>query len=116
MIYAPPSKIKVPNSSDYMLSSGFDNKAYLKAEKEYIEAIRKLCEENYSGKYVGKIARFPVADGYAEYMIASLRPLKVIHLPIGDAYRYPYAERLHSKDFKATVDSQEAMERIFSKV
>ena len=49
------------------------------------------------GKNVGETIRFQHADGYAEYMVFSMKPLKLIHLNVGDAWDSPYAELLTPK-------------------
>lgn len=39
----------------------------------------------------GFLLTFPVADGRAIYRIVSTQPLKIEHIPLGDAYRIPDA-------------------------
>ena len=112
MIFAAPEYIKIPQFKDF-LKDGFDNKGYMEAEQQYTKELEEYCLENNSGKYVGKVARFGVADGYAMYMVASLRPLEMIHLPLGDAYNFPYVDRLKAKDFKENIDRQERLAEIF---
>jgi hypothetical protein len=41
---------------------------------------------------VGRIIRFPVADGYAIYFVTQLKPLKLRHLAFGDGYQSSAAE------------------------
>lgn len=43
-------------------------------------AFRELCE---SGK---PMIKFPVADGFAHYLVVSMQPLKLQHVPHGDGY------------------------------
>ena len=39
----------------------------------------------FVGEGVGEVFRFPLAGGYATYMVAQVDPPMVIHLPLGDA-------------------------------
>ena len=115
MIYATPSWIKAPNFPDFLGDEGFNNKAYLEAEEKYVQEVRDFCKERYNGKYTGELVRFPVADSYAEYMIASLRPLEIVHLETGDAYNYQHINRLKAKDFTDNVDARKRLDAIFTK-
>ncbi len=71
--------------------SNFDYKKEQLREEEHQKAlaihIRKM---GYTGKNTGRIARFPMADGYALYMFADAGAKSVlVHLPYGDGYDYP---------------------------
>lgn len=58
------------------------------AEQErYVNDVRTWVKERFAGPHTGEIIRFQVADGYAEYMVAQLRPLRLVHLKTMDAYR-----------------------------
>jgi hypothetical protein len=56
-----------------------------------------------------------VADGYAQYMVASLSPVELIHLPLWDAWQFDYAGRLTKKDIIEKINQRKAMEKLFSK-
>ena len=68
--------------------SNFNMEAYDKASNEYIEKCRQLCKDQKLGNsdLVGHVSQFPVADGYARYMIVCVKPMVVIHLPLDDGY------------------------------
>jgi len=105
MIYKAPDTIKRPSWND----------DYEKDTERYLEKLKNLCHTKGTGKYTTKIARFQVGDGYAEYMVISLRPLKLLHVDIGDCWEYQYIDRLKATDIKQNIDQQEAMAKLFSK-
>jgi len=109
-IYAAPEEIKVPKMD-------FANvQQWKKDEEKYIEELKAFCEEcNSGGKNVGEIIRFPVADGHAEYMVASMKPVELIHIPLGDCWDFQYAHRLTAKDVQEKIDQQKRLAQLFSK-
>lgn len=51
--------------------------------------FKKLLSESAAlpeGELVGAVAAFQYADGYAYYQVASTSPLKLRHIPVGDAW------------------------------
>ena len=68
----------------------------------------------YVEKHSGEIIHFPVADGRAEYMVLSLKPVMLIHLPVGDAWQFEYAERLTKADVIKKIKQQKALAEMFS--
>jgi hypothetical protein len=107
-IYSAPETIKKPEMD-------FTNMGAYKADNErFIKELKDLLLTRKKGKNVGEIIRFPVADGYAEYMVASMRPLELVHLPIYDAWEYPYINRLTAEDVNNKIAEQNAMERLFA--
>lgn len=110
-IYSPPDGVAVP---EYKFGDPLQE--YRKKQDEFIETVAAFCKNrNPNKEHVGKVIRFPHADGYAIYMVASLRPVELIHLPLGDAWEYPYVHRLSMSDVLEEINRQEALERIFSK-
>lgn len=112
-IYSVPDGITVPEIS-------FTNfKEYEKQCNEFKEKLREFVKkrkpfEEYGDEFVGEIIRFPVADGYAEYMVSSSKgPVELIHLPLMDAWEFQYAHRLTSKDVREKVAQQKAIEKHF---
>jgi hypothetical protein len=47
-------------------------------------------------------------------MVISMKPLMLIHLELGDAWCYQYANRLTAKDVQAKIDQQKAIDKLFS--
>jgi hypothetical protein len=108
-VYSTPAEIPVPEF-DWT-----DLKAYQEKENKFIEDLRKFCINRNNAEYVGEVIQFPVADGYAQYMVASLKPVELIHLPIVDAWQYPYIERLTKNDIVDKINQKRAMDKLFSR-
>lgn len=111
------------------LIGGFDIKVDFSADyKEYerqVQAGVEQCRESlannsttahHTGDMVGKVVKFQIADGYAEYMVVSEKPVQLIHLGFGDGYQIPDAHMrgLNLSDIREMVKSEEALARMFS--
>jgi len=57
-----------------------------------------------------------VADGYAQYMVECEKPLRLIHLPFGDAYSAgPVWERgLRITDVRQMVQRDKGLAKLFA--
>jgi hypothetical protein len=108
-IYSNPSQIPVPEL-DFQ---NFNN--YLKECEEYKIKLKEFISKSRKGKNIGEIIQFPVADGYAEYMVASMNPPQLIHIPTGDAWEFQYAHLLGEKEIQQEIDKQKALKELFSK-
>lgn len=106
-IYSSP--IPVPELN----FQNFNN--YLKECEEFKIKLKELISKNRKGKNIGEIIKFPVADGYAEYMVASMNPPEFIHIPTGDAWEFQYAHLLGEKEIQQEIDKQKALKKLFSK-
>jgi len=115
-IYSAPKSIKQP-IFNYTGKENYNKvfKAYRKDETRYCEKLREMLLARKKGKNVGEIISFPVADGAAEYMIASLRPLELVHLPLGDAWDFQYAHLLTAKEVNKKIEENKAMAEFFNK-
>lgn len=105
-VYNPPKEIGDPPK--------FKMETWRKDESTWLKKLKKWVTSRHKGEYAGEILRIPYADGYAEYMVMSLKPVKLIHIPLGDAWQFPYAERLQSNDIKAAIDTEKAMNAVFA--
>lgn len=108
-IYQAPKQFKLPLTS-------FFRDDWEKQIEDYIERVRDWCKSYHKGEYIGEVITFSVADGRAYYMVFSEKPLKLLHLPIGDCWEFPYVHRLTLKEVKQKVASQKALDRLFQKV
>lgn len=108
-VYSAPESIKVP-SLDFKNVQG-----YSEACEKYEADLKAMLQMRNKGKNVGEIIRFPVADGYAEYMVASMKPMELVHLPLGDAWHFQYAHLLTAKEVQEKIDQQKALEKLFKK-
>lgn len=107
-IYSAPETIKKPEMD-------FTNMGAYKADNErFVKELKDLLLTRKKGKNVGEIIRFPVADGYAEYMVASMRPLELVHLPLYDAWHFEYVDRLTAADVEAKITQQKNLQKLFA--
>jgi hypothetical protein len=65
-------------------------KEYYKDEQEIYNRVEKLSENAGPGLVPGKHLQFGVADGYAHYVVMSVRKrtVTVEHLPFADKYHF----------------------------
>jgi hypothetical protein len=61
------------------------------------------------------VVRSQVADGYAQYLVAATKPVQLVHLPFGDGYSFPLAERATKKDIVALIDSARAFKALVAR-
>lgn len=108
-IYSPPEELQAPELNIKLSWEESDQQA-----QEWLEQLRQFCKDNGAGKYAGKIVRDQVADGYAKYMVFSLRPLILIHIPLGDAWHSQWSHRWTASDVREMADREEAMVSMFS--
>jgi len=92
-----------------------DRDENIRREEEWLEKLSQWCKTHGSGKYGGQIVRDGVADGYAQYMVFSLRPLQLIHIPLGDAWQSRWAHRWTAADIKQMVERERALAELFSR-
>lgn len=109
-IYSPPASMPVPEFN------WEDIEAYEAANNKFIEDLRAFCKSRKNEKHVGEVIQFPVADGYAQYMVASLSPVELIHLPLWDAWEFEYASRLTKKDIIDKIEQRKALDKFFSSI
>jgi hypothetical protein len=110
-IFAAPGSIALPQWS---IKKTYEEN--LAEEKAYLSQLKDmLVKRKPTQNLVGEIIRFPMADGYAEYMVAATTPLELIHIPLGDAWDFQYAHRLTKKDVEDKIKNQKALEELFKK-
>ena len=81
-----------------------DIEQYDKDCAELIERLRQTFKERNNNKNVGEIIKFQVADGYAEYMVTSMKPVELIHLPFWDSYQSETAQLMTAKAIQEKID------------
>lgn len=65
---------------------------YCKRTEQMYESLEKKSAEAVAkNQAVGFIIHIPIADGYARYLVVKERPLTLVHIPFGDAWRAPEA-------------------------
>ena len=92
-----------------------DIEQYNKDCADLTDRLKKWCIERNNQKSVGEIIKFQVADGYAEYMVASTIPVQLIHLPFWDAYESEFAHLMTAKAIQEKIDQEIALAKLFSK-
>ena len=91
-----------------------DMKKSRENEKKFLKELKAYCIKRNPTESVGEIISFPVADGKAMYMVASLiQPVQLIHLPLGDEYQFPFVKRLTARDIRQLIKADKAMAEIF---
>ncbi len=56
---------------------------------------------------------FGVADGRALYMVYSLSPAVLIHVPLGDAWQYRGIEHFSARGLRQEVERQRAWNKVW---
>lgn len=115
-VYACPEGFEEP-TVDYR---NFDMQKMIADENAHKERLAKHLRENgYTGKHTGGIARFGVADGYAQYMLADGKglygPSFLIHLGYGDAYSFQHIQYLPKKEIVENIQRQQALASMFGR-
>lgn len=109
-VFTPPKEIKVPE---------FDWKDREKgeaAEAQFMKDLADYCKNrNPNEKYAGELIEFQVGDGYAQYMIASLKPVQLVHIPLGDSWEFRYVTKLSKTDIIKQIEAEKAFNKIFQK-
>lgn len=119
-IYCTPEHLPEPEFSDFDVDNRFDFNAYDAALKAHTQRLAEWCksyDETDSDPCVGEVVRWPVADGYAQYMVLSMKRLALIHLDYVDGYRVdPIMERgMRVSDIRAKVKQHKAMDELFGR-
>jgi hypothetical protein len=103
-IYSAPEKITKP-VFDYR-----DMVASRKAEEDYIKAVSDWAKLNTKDKtnanYIGEVFSIPMADSQASYIVFSLKPVALIHLPIGDEWDSDMASQVSANYIKQHIDGK----------
>jgi hypothetical protein len=111
-VYGPPIEVGIAPRLD---SRNETFQAYQTREDAYIGRVQEWARNNGNGTLAGELVSFPFADGHALYVILSLRPVTLIHLPVGDSWQYPHVERLTAKDIKEEVRRRKAISKLFGR-
>lgn len=108
-VYQAPEHIKEP---EFNVD---DIPQYERDCDRFKQDLKEFLLKRKKGKLVGEIVRFPVADGYAEYMVAGLKPVELVHIPTWDAWTYQYANLLTAKEIEARIESERELAELFGR-
>lgn len=114
-VYDPPASIKVPEFDFRDIPKYNEDCDRFKSELKTF-CIERAEKSGVTDENIGEIIRFPVADGYAEYMVGALKPVQLIHIPTWDAWEFQYANRLTKKDVLEKIQQQKSLEKLFGGV
>ena len=115
-IYSAPKGIKSVDAFDYFIDGEFNRNAYEEAQVKYKDDLkRELNSLGYNDTLTGEVVSFPVADGYALYMVMNEAPLKLVHLEISDSYRFEYEKKLTLSHIKERIESEKKLAELFGK-
>ena len=108
-VYALPPEIKAPEP-DYKDMDNHDRR-----EEAFCAELKAWCLANGSGKLCGEIISSHIADGQAQYMVISERPLDLFHLPLGDAYSMGavWERGLRIADVRQMVERRKGLAELF---
>jgi hypothetical protein len=106
-IYSAPKEIKAPDL--------FNSKDWQKDSEKYIADVKAHIKKmGYTGKNAGEVIRFGVADGYAEYMVLSMKPMALIHLAeICDGYQTQFAHLMTAAEVNKMIAADKRMAELF---
>jgi len=107
-IYSGIEGIEAPKTS-------FSNMAKCREDYDnYIETLKAKCKEGFDDENVGEVIKFPVADGYALYMVYSMNPLELIHIDIMDGYQFEYVDLMTPEKVMELIKREKALKKLFS--
>ena len=92
MVYSPPDEFDdPPDLADYVGPEMVQAGDYFEACQQWTDRLAEWCRANtdVEDELIGHVYTSPVADGKAMYMVCEVRPLTLIHLPLGDAWTLP---------------------------
>jgi hypothetical protein len=114
-IFLPPEEVGEPPQYE----SDMNIQELFKREDAWVEKVAVFCRKwgnpsNKTSSICGEEIQFGVADGKARYLVLCEKPLRLIHLPLGDAYQFPYVNRLTLKDVREKVAYVQRLKKLFS--
>ncbi len=107
-VYSLPKEFKAPDFN------WEDIEQYEKDCFDLTEKLREFCMKRNNQKNVGAVIKFQVADGYAEYMVASTKPVELIHLPFWDCYQSETASLMTAKAIQDKIDQKIMLDKLFA--
>ncbi|MEN8751120.1 hypothetical protein [Marivita sp.] len=108
-VFRAPSSLPLPD---------FNPTTWREDEEKYLRALADLARAQSPGdELVGETLRFPRGDGHAVYMVWKRRPLQLVWIELGDAWRVEDAliRGLRLADVDAKVRQAKALRALFSR-
>lgn len=87
---------------------GRDFNDMFKAQEKALSELQQVSDKLPPDIMKGRVVKWPVADGYAYYIVSETKPLTLQHIPFLDAYAIPAAHLrgLNLQDIKDAVASE----------
>ena len=104
-IYSPPPGFEPP----IITPDDYKEHRWEAIESEYIERLAQDARRTTpANPLVGKVVHFPIADGYAQYMVWRTKPLQLMHLNLGDGWSIPdaHARGLRLADVRTMIENE----------
>ena len=108
-VYAPSTQ-----APSFSMAISYDE--MFDREEKYRDAVAKEARDrNPSDPHAGEVIKFPVADGYALYVVERTNPPELLHLQTGDAWRLQsFAEKgIDAEDIARLVKRERAARELF---
>lgn len=105
-VYSLPKELEneVPR---FQAGQSYDD--FVTAEEAFLaRLIAWVKARNPGDAYAGTVVSWPYADGRAQYLVAAIKPVQLLHLPLGDAWAFPLAGRATKKDLLALIAQDKA--------
>ena len=110
-VYSIPDALPAPKP-DYR---NYDSAKEQARELQHMRDLKEwLLSAGFDGEMTGEIVRFPVADGYARYMLADGSKSALIHLPYGDGYQYTDAQYLPKAEIVRRIGVDRNLAALFA--
>ncbi len=106
-----------PNPASF---PSFDESGF-KGQEEALEKLYATSAAidftNPKADLTGAVVKFPIADGYAVYVVSKNSPLTVQHVPFGDAWQIyaPTIRGLNRADILEQLRRRKAVRDLFGK-
>lgn len=118
-IWALPEGFEPPDFGEYISAPGgfAPGGPWDQACKAFEDALAAEAKSHNTGDLVGRVIRFPVADGQASYMVWKQKPLELVYVPLVDNYQIPeaHARGLRVADVRKMVSFEDAWAKMASK-
>jgi hypothetical protein len=94
-----------------------DTNAWLKACDRYVKVLQKSICDSFSKRCpeAGVLISFPVGDGKARYIVASLKPVQLVWIEEGSNYRFEYESWLTASDIRREIQKNETIKKLFKR-
>jgi len=119
-VYGLPEGFEPPAFEDFIGPDGrYDREKDDQLHRDFIESLREWVKTHRvgAGDLMGEVVRFPIADGYAQYMIVGTKPAALMHLPIHDAWEIPeaHARGLRTSDLRDEIMAEKRFAELFAR-